>query len=328
MPAKDYNRVFIVTSLVLLVATAVTNVVVDPFARFGTGLVEPVVRSSRRDKTELATQRPAPDQVVILGSSRAMSADPEFVRQRTGKRAFNAAVNSARTEDYLAMLRFVLQHGWAPHIVVLGLDIEAFHNGRGFDDEFLAVSELNRHIDVPLRTRVPEVPLGQQESVSSLLALQHAIFRRPPAATSYRSDGFLVYDQAERQLAAGTFDLEGTLASSAREYVARFGGYSALSAPRVGYFRELLALCQTRGIQLLVFVTVLHPSVVEALSAGSSYAARRMEVLDLLKGEERRGGLRFFDASSLRSFDGDPALFYDGTHPRATNVSRILARLL
>src|SRR5438105_6448008 len=93
--ATGYGR-FVAASLCacggLLAAVFVLNVLIDPFAAAGTGLVIPAVETDRSVKLNLIQQLGRSPGIVILGSSRARQAEPSFLSRITRHTAFNAAV--------------------------------------------------------------------------------------------------------------------------------------------------------------------------------------------------------------------------------------------
>jgi hypothetical protein len=82
-------------------------VVVDPHARFGGGLF-PTMYPSRTAKHELYHHLARIPQVVILGSSRAMRIQPTYIQQTLGYTAFNWALESGESEDFVIALRYML----------------------------------------------------------------------------------------------------------------------------------------------------------------------------------------------------------------------------
>src|SRR5204863_518169 len=108
--AIGYGRFALATvgaCLALLVATLLMNVLVDPFAIAGTGLLPTAVEADRTVKLDLIRKLERSPDIVILGSSRARQAEPSFLTQLTGETAFNAAVTGGTAADAWVRARYV-----------------------------------------------------------------------------------------------------------------------------------------------------------------------------------------------------------------------------
>src|SRR5262249_6595560 len=86
----------------VLLLTGIANAIVDPLGSVGTGPVQPVGFSHHAARVQLIDQLEQPPQLVVLGSSRALKAEPSSLQQLTGLRGFNAAAANGKTEDGFA----------------------------------------------------------------------------------------------------------------------------------------------------------------------------------------------------------------------------------
>ncbi|MCA9266496.1 MAG: hypothetical protein KDA60_21700, partial [Planctomycetales bacterium] len=203
------------------------NLVVNPFAEYPLHIFEPAVKTSRAEKLQLWQQLEPPAEGLILGSSRVMKLEPDYLTDQTGYRFFNAGVNYALPEDHLAMLRYFSQRsGHAPRMVVLGLDVASFSDATTTDPRLLNTTELVSQIPEAVRWRDRWHRWGDllswqqtRESVRSLsIQLRHRELPKP--VEFYRPDGLLVYQQREQEIAAGAYDFEGPLEFNQHEYEA------------------------------------------------------------------------------------------------------------
>ncbi len=83
------------------------NVVVDPFALSGTGIVPTAVEPDRSIKLDLVQHLKRSPQILILGDSRGRSAEPAFLQGLTGHSGFNAAVTGGSAPDAYVFVRYV-----------------------------------------------------------------------------------------------------------------------------------------------------------------------------------------------------------------------------
>ena len=86
----------------VLLLTGVANAIVDPLGSVGTGLVRPAVFSDHAERLRLIDDLNEPPGLVVLGSSRALKAEPSYLQQLTGLSGFNAAAANGKTEDGFA----------------------------------------------------------------------------------------------------------------------------------------------------------------------------------------------------------------------------------
>lgn len=327
-------RVVFVSLGLFAIATIITlvfNIAVDPYAQYGTGLVRPVSWTTRATKVALLTQRSPQPRLLILGSSRSMKIEPRYVNERSGFVSFNAAVSSARVEDFLAFFRYAVHDLKLPvEEVIVGLDLEAFHNALPPDHRFFKVEELYRQVPnlFNLRQALKLISdgMGQPQTHRSLRSLQmYLMDSYPPPKQSFAPDGYMTYLILEKQKAAGRFDLQVHIEASKKEYTNRFTGFSKLAPWRIALFGQFLSECAKNGISVKVFITTLHPEVVEAV--GAVYHLRMRELLAALVEFQGQYSFSFFDASDVSAYSGSLEGFFDGGHIDEQNSRLIVDQL-
>ena len=271
-------------TLVALVAIMTLNVFVDPFAQYSTEALTPLVMPSRMKKIQLFRAQATPPVGLVLGSSRVMKLEPDYLAAVTGRPFFNAGVNYARPEDYLAWYRFYqreLQD--APRMVLVGVDVAGFSNQAGIDPRLLAERSLSRLVpeatDLPGRFRRWQELLSWSQSVASVKSVARAARNhQPEPKESFREDGLLIYHEREQQLRSGSYDLAGAIAYNQNEYKGLMADFSRLSQLRCELFEQLASECREEGTELLVFLTPLHPELKATLEGETNYAVRRDEL--------------------------------------------------
>ena len=122
--------------------------VVDPRGDFGTGMFPCVALDSRRDKMRLFEDynRRGAVHGIVLGSSRSMLLSCSKLGANSKLRWFNFSVDSARTEDYLAIYRWVRNRDSRLGRLIIGLDVEALHDHCEMDSRLKANSGLMRSL--------------------------------------------------------------------------------------------------------------------------------------------------------------------------------------
>lgn len=337
--AKQFCYRFLLILVAVLTATAAMNVVVNPFAQYPFRCLSPVVQMSRVDKLRLLSELPSPPSGIILGSSRVLKLEPAYLQDKTGLSFFNAGVNYAVPTDHLAWYRhYLATYGNAPRMVVLGLDISSFSPSVATDARLISNPTLSRHVrsDMTVHDRCARWTelLSWQQTRESLRSLKHHFLRQadvtspPLPVEKYQHDGQIVYLQREREIAAGTYDFAGPLEFNKHEYETRYRQFDQLSETRLNEFRQLARECTAHGTQLISFITPMHPSLLQHLSARSRLTARRSELVRCLQAYADELGFTLVDLTELESFGADPRMFVDGIHPLEPNTRKLIDKIL
>jgi hypothetical protein len=328
---RRFTLAFLRLLLLLLCGVATLNFGVNPMSLYPTRLFPAVLMNSRADKIALLRQlqheinKP---KALIIGSSRVMKIEPSDIKKVTGYPAFNAAVDSAMAEDYYALVRFAEEKANLDlRMVILGLDVEAFHNARLEDDRVLAVPALRGYLGVSgfghdwkAFTELFE----RQQTSLSLHSLRAVATHRSAVNSHFESDGYLRYDKWERDRQGGSFDLQANIKDSINEYGPRFRNFSQLSAERLNYLERTIRYCFEHGIAIIMFVTPLHPDVIASLP---NYEPRHRELQAQVGRLCAKYSVPLLDYSDIAAFGGNPRYFYDGGHVDERNSHLIVINL-
>lgn len=278
-------------------------------------------------KVALVDRLRRPPDLIVFGSSRALKANPAYLRRKLGETGFNAAVSDGRPEDAWAFLnllhaRFPRSH---PHYLWL-VDVESFRGGP--DPGLLDTPALARF--VPFRERWRQrldaaMPLlSWQEARASLRVLRRTWFGPPIrlGSTAFAPNGFRRYDIHDAAFARGR-TLAQELRASEALYASVYSRYRGLSPVQMRYFERTLARMDAWGEPPVIVLTPLHPAMRRAL-APLGWTKRRQQVLEFLAGLRARHRFEFLDLTLLSSFGGSPDGFYDGFHLTLPNMHRLL----
>jgi len=323
---------FFVASSAALAVVAIFNFSVNPYGYYPTRWVKPVVWSSRKQKAEVmqTTFTHHPPQVLILGSSRVMKIRPHDVQQLTGRVAYNAGVDSARIEDVHALFAFARQNRAPLRELVLGLDLDAFHDNVPTDARLLATAELRPYVALATRLdwypRVFAALISYSQLVDGGRAILRAIRGWPTDIYRFDDDGVIHYLEWEPRIAAGTFSPD--LEQSKSEYDSRFAHWDQVSQPRIELLRALVADAARDGVRIRAFLTPFHGSLIQHLRETREFDRQRTEVVDILKELERSSeNFNLRDFTETSSFGGDPDDYLDGSHPGEKNSAKLLKAL-
>jgi hypothetical protein len=328
---RKFTKSFFIVVAIGLISLAAFNFIINPMDYYPPRIVPPAVWDARDIKTRLlSTVRPKP-RILILGSSRAMKLDPALVTQITGEPAFNATVESAMAEDYYAMLRYAVeQKGIDPKLVIIGIDLESFHNHTATDGRLLMSGSLRRYLKGENR-KIPwkefTMLFTASQTYYSIVCLQHALSGVPPEeSTRFDSNGYLHYVKWEAERQTGHYDLEGKFEKTRADYISRFDRFTGVSPDRLDYLRRTLEYCRAHHIAVRLYITPISPGLAESLRP-YGYFQRRQEVITAVR-SLLQPGEKLYDFSDIASFSGNPAHFFDAAHIDERNSALLTQQLL
>jgi hypothetical protein len=333
--AGESLRRFVVVALATfagaLLLTGAANAVVDPLGSVGTGLVRPAVFSDHAERLKLIGRLKQPPQLVVLGSSRALKAEPAYLRQLTGLTAFNAAASNGKTADAFAYANLFhdrwpdarIRHLWV-------LEVEAFRPLPP-SPQLLAEPALARHFPASLRasTRLDDLQrlFEWRTTKSSVKTVLRAVRGgKQPGQVDLAADGFRSVDQHDRSEAAG-IPFATRLAESiatARNFIPAMQR-SGLSADSRRYFEQAVADMNRFGDAPVIVLGPVHPAYRAAFGGAAAYDRLNARLTTYLAGLRDRLRFTVVDLRDLESFGGSPDEFYDGIHLHVANMRKLLA---
>ncbi len=337
VPLHRFWRVNAIAFFCVLIAAAILNLIVDPFSIYGTALLPRVEVNHYERKVELFREFEPKPNVLLLGSSRVYSCDPDIVDELTGQRCFSFSVPSSKAETFYAILRMALEDFNAPvDMIIIAVDPESFHPTMSIAPESRFVPEYAKYFiyheygqATPWERVALLFTLDQTgESIGSLRRLIKT--KAGWQKMEFRDDGYATWIQREREIAQGTFDLEARLETRVRKYPERslqLSSFTGLGEVRKRYWEDFMGICEDRGIKVYAFMPPVHPQLLELLDEVGADALIQ-EVADYVEETVTQAGGVFRDYTDIRSFGGDPDLFYDEIHMRPQNGERLLRHLL
>ena len=182
-PESGWRRFFLRllwTAVLGLFSIAVLNLVVNPDGIFPLHIMPQLSWGGRPLKAEMLKKVASPPQALILGSSRVMALPPAEVERATGLRTFNAGVEVAKAEDFYVMLRYAIEATHLrPKLLLLGCDVEAFHNQEPphyyLQQPSLLATFLNQGVPPDWRWQQFTRLLSHQQAEFSLLSLYRMV---------------------------------------------------------------------------------------------------------------------------------------------------------
>ena len=318
---------FLGSFLAVLAVVLAFNVVVDPLALAGTGIVPTAVEPDRSIKLDLLQHLKSGPQILILGDSRGRQAQPSQLERLTGRSAFNAAVTGGSAPEAYVFVRFAA---------------DRFPNQKRryiwFTDEGLASGIVQPQLaqDPRARRYLPHSPsfgLGDVKTYLStdatrdswrvfdkcVLGVCHTkINYNPDGSLTAKSLGFLPEHarSLRRSIAArlaGVRANRETLSQARRD----------LAVPgRFAYLDRMLAFMNRRGEVPVIVLNPLYPSVLAAEEKDGFPAHRAtMEKLAQLR---RRFRFVVVNCEDIRRWHGTTYDWSNASHVNRRNMRREL----
>ncbi len=340
-PRARVGVTFLATIAVLVVSQVFVARSVDPRGDFGGRRFPKVVYDARAQKQALFQKYLArgPVEGLVLGSSRSMKLRPSELKEHSGLRFFNFAVDLGQGEDFLAIYRWVREQGTRPKVVVIGLDTEALASDRPRHWKLEKNRELRAMLEPDPITALAGMRMWvarYKETLSlpyvgdTLLSLR--LWLRPHEDllnVAFQTDGYLRYPRWERERARRVFDLDREIQACLPGQLKLFGGLGRARPERVAELERLVAAARNDGAIVKILMIGLHPSTVRFLTAkGTAVEAQTVINRAVVEDLKRRYGVESYDFSVLGPYGGTKTGWYDCAHVDETNATLMTRALM
>ncbi len=324
---KRFVVAFLVSCLGVLAAVLAMNVVIDPFAIAGSGIVPTAVESDRSIKLTLLEDLKRGPETLILGSSRSRQAEPAFLQSLTGRTGFNAGVTGGTSADEYVFVRdaaALFPHQRRRYIWFTDVGLA----GGGVNSQLAHDPRARRYLpggagfglgDVGTYLSTDATKASWRVFRKCVLATCHSLIR-------YHEDGSLT-NQSLRYLPEHAASLRKAVA----KLVAAVGAHHQtlaqarqdLAQPhRFFYFERALEFMNKRGEVPVIVLNPVYPSVFAELEK-YGYAGRRAS-LERIAELHRRYRFVFVDAQDIRKWSGTARDWSNATHVNRANMRRLL----
>ena len=328
--ATGYAKFVVATvgaCLALLAATLTLNVLVDPFAIDGIGLLPTAVEADRSIKLNLIGHLEQSPEIVILGSSRARQAEPSFLTQITGETAFNGAVTGGTAADAWVMARYVTDRfPREPHHYLWFVD--AGIATKGINPQLAQDPRAKRYLagkSVDFTLADVGTYIGPQASLASWRVLEKCVLHACKARLRYLPDGAIARPTL-KYLPEHAASLENSV-SHLVDAVRRHPPREPNTNPeRYRFFERAIAFMNARGIRPVIVLNPIHPRVLAELRRHGF--AQRKASLAYLHALHRRYDFVVVDGEDISRWGGSPQEFTNATHVNRLNMRRLLRHIV
>lgn len=301
--------------------------------------------ATRANKIRLLEGLGKAPELLIFGSSRAMRADPAYVRRLTGLRGFNCAVSSGTPAEAWAFMHLTrdLYPGTTQRYIWL-LDMEQLRRSL-LQPKLRTVPRLMEYLPEKYQKRAA---FGRSTAAAGAgtalldeddpaVAAPGPVLRSPAGANAararsygyrmvYRKDGFLIWGIRDYYASQG-YSLRQCLVSSI--YYFRFiypKGFRAIRGTPAWFVREGIRKMNEWGVRPVIVLTPYHPELRDVIG-GRGWKQRHAEVRRFFRHLAGTLDFKLLDFTSLPSFRGWPNGFYDGIHPKPKLTDRMLKQV-
>jgi hypothetical protein len=322
--------IFFITTLLLLAAA---NFIVNPFGIYPTRIVQNNNNNFRREKYRLFKVFNVEPDTLIIGSSRAMTMNPDDVMTRIPSCCFNYAVPSATAEDYYAVVSLLMDDFGIPlQRIILAVDYEAFNPAEPLQSEIRYFPAYAKHLVLSKGVTANTVEklallISYQQTDETVKVLRRTLLKNTEEPKiKLERDGYTIQVEREKEIADGTFNLERILSKRVRKYPERslkLSHYRSLDPKRLEYLELFLNFCDENGIIVDAYITPYHPTLWSVLDQQPNRNNLDEFKVELTSRFEAHGVV-LHDFSHIESFKGDQSRFYDEIHPMPDTQAKIL----
>jgi hypothetical protein len=308
------------TCLAVLGAVLALNTLTDPFALAGVRLVPTAVESDRAIKLTLVERLGSSPGTLILGSSRARQAEPDFLRGLTGQTGFNAAVTGGTAADAFVFTRFAADRFPAAKRRYLWF-VDAGIATNGVNPQLRADPRARQYLDGAGRFSLRDVAtyVGFQATEASLRVIRKCVLATCTAHIRYRPDGSIPHGPYPPNRTA---KVRRTVARLVRAIRANPPVAQPVNPARFVYFERVLAWMKARGERPVIVLNPVHPMVLAELEK-HGYPQRKAS-LEYLEGLRARYDFVLLNLQDIRTWGGAERDFSDATHVNWLNMRRML----
>lgn len=307
-----------------IVTLFVFNYIVDPYNMTKYNLFnikQKFARDDRLEKVNYFAALPKFDNILI-GSSRVYTIDPKYVSQKLGGTTYNFGVGTANVEDHLGILLYLKKLNKLPKNLIIGIDFYTFNPDIPPNKYFLKNRDLNF---LSFNTNTENQYWSKFLTFDSLRASWKTLknhLKNSQEKSFFDELGWSprFFDEKTRD-----FELEKILVlKEINDNVNLYSNfqYSKVDQKRLEYYEQIRTICEENNINLYIFLTPLHPVLLEKLFENNTSKAI-IELNDYFSTFKNFHNFFFDDSFNTNWYN-----FYGATHTNSKAGYGIIDRIL
>ncbi|MGE3610894.1 MAG: hypothetical protein AB7I27_14990 [Bacteriovoracaceae bacterium] len=309
----NFIRVFFLTIFILITLLLGLVYSIDPYDKYGINLFgfnTKAVAMARENKFNMVEHSKKEYQAFVIGSSAAHRLHTTDVEQFIHLKTFNYSLQHTMPEDYLAIVRHILER-YHPKMILLQMDFYTLNKNFLADTRFFT-SPLypyfnNKNSPRPERSFIDFDYFTLKAISDSFKVIWVNNFGK--ARHLYLEDGNY---QAEKAY-------HGPIKINQFQYT----NYE-FDQNRINYLKEIKRLCDERNIKLVVWTTPYSFNHLEKIEQESGLGKKHLEFKQVLA--QIFGTIYDFSTPEIREFSNDK-YFRDSTHPTRELFKLMLSKI-
>lgn len=308
--------------LATLLVFGVLIVFVNPRRQYGTDNFVHWVNPSRGDKPPAFLELTETPDVVVTGSSRAFTIQPEHIEQRTGLTAFNFSSDSGKINDTLLQAHFMEAAGKFPRVLLVEIREGLLPNPpytAQFSSPLLFPYMPPETALLFLKNRFDGL-FSLQQATESLFILQYIRDWTTLGGWQFAADGGadVSHINPSPESVEESIEWEAANTSGCGQYPAQ--GYDAAE--------EFLQIAERHGSSVIFYLPPMPTGVYDVLVRNNeryeACYARLMTAINFL--QSRYANVHFLDYSDVTAFAGLSTYegFIDGRHMTIEGNNRVV----
>ncbi len=311
----------------VLVAILAFNIVIDPLALAGTGIVPTAVEPDRSTKLGLLQHLKRGPEILIMGSSRSRQAEPSYLEKLTGHSGFNAGVTGGTSADEYVFARYaadLFPHEKRRYIWFTSTGLA----GGGVLPQLAHDPRSRRYLQGGVRFGLGDIKtyLSADATRDSWRVFRKCVLSSCHSYLLFNADGSLK-SRALRYLPEHAKSLR---ASVAKKLVSVRADHETLAQARADltspsrffYFERALAFMNKRGEVPVIVLNPVYPSVLAELDKHGNVGRRA--TLEKVAQLHKRFRFVLVDAQDIRKWGGNDYDWNNATHINRANMRRLL----
>ena len=311
----------------VLAAILAFNIVIDPLALAGTGIVPTAVEPDRSIKLDLLQHLKRGPEILIMGSSRSRQAEPALLRKLTGHSGFNAGVTGGTSGDEYVFARYaadLFPHQRRRYLWFTSTGLA----GAGVLPQLAHDPRARRYLQGGPGFGLGDIKtyLSTDATRASWRVLRKCVLSRCHSYLLFNPDGSLK-SSSLRHLPEHAKSLRASVAKKIasvradRETLSQIRAELAVPS-RFFYFERALAFMNTRGEVPVIVLNPVYPSVLAELKKRGNLG--RKATLEKVAQLHKRFRFVFVDAQDIRTWGGNATDWSNATHINRANMRRLL----
>jgi len=319
---------FTISVFVFLLLIFALAVMVDPHNDFGTDIFKPLVMTNRTEKLEtISNLSPKPD-IIIFGSSRVFSMDPELIENITNKKTYNASVSYARPEDHWTMANYIVNDlKIKPELIIVGLNLGELNNDN-IEPQTINNKNLIKYLNANPSVKLKNIFRSLKDSINQgyIRDIFVSIFKLniKPNRTGLQTQDFLPNGQIVSFSSHPEKNQPETDFSKTYSHAfGLFNGLDKLNPTRKLYLENFISFCNQNDIKVKIALLPMPAQTLEKLYIKTNYTNIYQEFLRYTGELHSAYKFDFYDFSTVEKFNGLEYDFDDATHPGVKNIEKI-----